>query len=122
MGRWEDTMVHLYVIMKRLWRYLLRGIFRRSPVKWMCSEEYVRRYCRRWYLAYQKSTVQRRPAVSLGATRVDFSDRFASEFPDLGVLEIYDGYVLCPQGWIFTKDNPELVAQLKKDRNGEPGA
>lgn len=76
----------------------------RTELKWMGSSHYASQYRARWYLAYEVSPARYNPILSLGTVPVDFGDKLVSEFPELGVLQLNDAYVLCPQGWIFTKE------------------
>jgi hypothetical protein len=52
-----------------------------------------------------------------------------TKYPEFSWLEVVDCmnesidiFMKYLEGWIFTKDNPELVAQLKKEKMGEQDA
>jgi capsular polysaccharide biosynthesis protein len=80
---------------------------------------------RRWHPAYPSQESGFPPPRCFGPNPVDFGDRVARVFPMLGVLEIPNGAVDCPDGWIYEPHgnlHPECawfaarVTEMERDR------
>lgn len=75
-----------------------------TKIKWMSSHHYADFYNAEWTLAYQRSSTHYKPVLSIGKIKVNFGQMIVSELPELGVLKISEGHVLCPQGWVLSKE------------------
>ena len=81
-----------------------RYIFKRHN-KWLYSRCYADKFDAQWYVAYENNRAHYNPVSSLGKIPVSFGRMVVNKFPELGVLQLNEGRVLCPQGWIFSKED-----------------
>ncbi len=74
------------------------------PRRSLKSQEYVRRFSGRWHQVYGRTTVDRKPPIRYGQRVADFEWMLESAFPDFGVLELENGYLVGRHGWVVSRE------------------
>jgi hypothetical protein len=75
-----------------------------SPRRWLTSQEYARRFSGRWHQVYGRTTVERKAPIRYGRRVADFDRMLDPVFPDFGVLELDEGYLVGPNGWVVSRE------------------
>lgn len=75
------------------------------PKKYLSSKVYADRFPALWYQVYEKTVIYREPPVSFGLRQVDLESKLFSEFPALGVLELENGRLFGPHGWVVGQED-----------------
>jgi hypothetical protein len=71
---------------------------------WLTSQEYARRFSARWHQVYGGTRIELKPPIRYGQHVADFEWMLESAFPDFGVLELNEGYLVGPNGRVVSRD------------------
>lgn len=92
------------------------------PLRWVLPQDQVGRYSGRWHHAYDARRLQRVPPIRYGTQEADFASKLEPEIPELGVLELPEGYVVGGDGWVLSRERHLMPDQTWFGRNMEQGS
>jgi hypothetical protein len=72
---------------------------------WLTWQEYQQSYPCRWYPAYPPEPIHWHEPKYFGKQKAEFEWQLVKSFPELGILELSDGYVIGKDAWIVGQDN-----------------
>ncbi len=98
-----------------------------QPFHSLASRDYVRTHAGDWHVVEPTSPAIRTPPRALGARRVDLGSLNPDAYPELGIVDLEDAWVLAPHGWIVPSPGVVLGGHSfhGQDGNGRmkaPGA
>ena len=83
------------------------------PRRTMGSKAYAARAGLPWHLVEPAAPIVRRPPRRFGSLEGDLMPLVSEAYPEMGVLELQDAYLVGPNGWVVTRDGFLLPDQSR---------
>ena len=89
-------------------RVIARRATRRAtvviPRRCLRSREYAKSFAGRWHQVHARTAARRPPPIGYGPLAADFERLLDPEFPELGVLELVEAFLVGPDGWVVSRE------------------